>query len=91
MKVFAKTPDEILDYGWDWTSWLGGDTIQASLWVVDTGLTLPAQGNDGVSTALWASAGVLGTRYKCANRITTVGGRTAARTFYIEIVAERYA
>lgn len=91
MKVFAKTPDEILDYGWDWASWLGGDTIQASVWVIDAGLAVPAQGNDSASATLWAGAGSLGARYKCANRITTAGGRTAARTFYIEIIAERYA
>lgn len=91
MRVFAKTPDEVLDYGWDWSQWLGGDTIQTSVWVVDAGLTVPAQGNDSTSTTLWAGAGTLGMRYKCANRIITVGGRTAVRTFHIEIVENKYA
>lgn len=95
MRVFVKTLDEALDYGFNWSKWLAkvNDTIQSSTWTVDAGLSVAQQSNDDTTTKLWPqeNTGTEGTRYACKNKITTAGGRKATRTFYIEIVAERAA
>lgn len=92
MKEFVKTPNEVLDYGWDCAKWIPvGDYIVTSTWIVDAGITVMAQGNDNTSTSVWLSLGTVAGRYACTNRIVTFHGRTIERTFYVRIVDLRYA
>lgn len=91
MKIFPKTAGEVLDYGWNWSAWLAGDTIATSTWTVTAGLTVVSQGNDSASSSVFVSGGTADAVYKLTNRITTDGGRTAERTSAIKIVEERYA
>ena len=90
MTRYSKTPPEILDYGWDWDRWLSGDAIQASTWLVPTGITLVSQTSDATSTTIWLSGGTLGETYTLTNRITTAAGRTAERVFDLKIIERRY-
>jgi hypothetical protein len=92
MKVYAKTPAEILDYGWNWGRWLGTDTILSSVWIVPAGLTVVSAGNDATTVSFFASGGVLGdARRIVTNRITSVGGRTTERVFAVDIVEYKAA
>lgn len=88
--VIQKTPDAILDYGHDWEKWLKGDTIQTSDWTISPtgGLSKVTDSiQAGVETMIWLQNGVIGVKYAVKNTITTVGGRTVTRTFYVELVA----
>jgi hypothetical protein len=80
MKTFKKDPDAVLDYDWDWTEWLGNDTIDSFNVTVPTGMTLAdATQADGVVKA-WLSGGVAKTSYVVTCQITTLGGRTDERS-----------
>jgi len=89
MKTYEKKPDEVLDYGFDWSKEFPDDPVQTSTWVIDAGLTTHDLTHDASSTTFWASGGMLRARYYAVNRVTTVGGRTASRDMLIEIVKRR--
>ena len=60
-----KDPNADLDYGFDWTAWLGAtDTITESTWVVPSGSGLtthsPSISTDGKVTAVWLKSGNAG-------------------------------
>ena len=80
MKTFTKDPDSTLDYVWDWTEWLSGDTI------TNHSITVPADINllthtrlDGKVTG-WFSGGTVGKSYTITCEIVTDGGRTDQRS-----------
>jgi hypothetical protein len=82
----TKDPNAVLDYQIDWSTWLDGDTIATSAWIVETGITVDSDTiHDTTSATLWLSGGTVGSTYECTNRITTAGGRTDDRTIKIKI------
>lgn len=85
MPTFTKDPDANLDYQVDWSSWLGLDTIQASVWVVPAGLTNTAETNTTTTATVWLSGGKKGVTYTVVNRITTAAGRVDDRAITVEI------
>ncbi len=85
IQQFVKDPDEVLDFVFDWSTWLDGDTISSDSTTVDTGLTKDSDSNDTDSVTVWLSGGTAGSAYKVTNQITTAGGRTAERTIIIQV------
>ena len=87
MKGFVKDPDALLDYTLDWTPWLGGDTIDSSVWILETGITSPGNSvsSEQDKTTVWIQGGEAGSTYKATNRVTTAGGRTDDRTIIINV------
>jgi hypothetical protein len=83
--TFTKDPDAILDYAVDWSRWLAGDTIAASVWIVPTGLTKATESNTATKAIVWLSGGSAGQNYTVTNRITTAAGRTEDRSFTIRV------
>lgn len=91
---FKKDPDAVLDYGTNWAdptavggAWLAtGETITASQWVVDTGLTKDSDSHDDTTATVWLSGGTVGTTYTVTNRITTTAGRVDDRSLHIQVV-----
>ena len=81
-----QDPSDNLDYTFDWTDWLGGDTIVASSWVVTAGLNEGANANTTTSATVWLSGGTAGTSYVATNTIITAAARTANRSFNIDVV-----
>jgi len=80
-----KDPDSVLDYGCDWSGWLqDAETVTASAWIVEDGLTGSAETNTGLVTGVMLSGGVDGTTYTITNRIDTSLGRTINRSMLIE-------
>ena len=75
-----KDPHATLDYGVDWATWLGADTIASVTWVVPAGLTLVSQSNTTTVAYVWLSGGTAGTTYQVVCRVTTAGGRIDDRT-----------
>ena len=88
LTIFAKDPDAVLDYVWDWTSWLGDDTIATTTITAADGITVDSSATVGPLVTVWLSGGTAGTTYPVTCRITTDGGRTEDRTSRF-IVMER--
>ena len=80
-----KDPDEILDYTFDWSTWLGADTIASDVVTVDAGLTKDSDSNTTTAVTVWLSGGTAGTAYKVSSKVTTAAGRTAERTIIITV------
>ena len=80
-----KDPNATKDYGIDWASFLAGDTIQSSTWIVPAGLTSSNPSNTSTTTTVWLAGGTLGETYTVTNRVVTAGGRTEDQSlrFYI--------
>ncbi len=81
----TKDPSAKLDFGFDWAAWLGTDTITASTWTADTGLTLTGATFNATTTTVWVEGGVAGDKLSATNRITTTAGRIDERTIVIGI------
>lgn len=89
---FTKDPNAELDYTRDWSDWLAAvdDTIQTSTWIVPEGIEVGEGGETftDTTTTIWLAGGTVLERYALTNRITTAGGRTDDRTFYV-VIKER--
>lgn len=79
----TKDPSAILDYTFDWSAFLGTDTIATSVWTVPTGITQTAETETTTTTTVWLSGGTVDANYVVVNTITTAGGRTDQRTITI--------
>lgn len=75
-----KDPDSVLDYTFDWTSWLAekSDTIASYAVAVDEGdgLAIDSHSRSGGVVTVWLSGGTEGTTYLVRCRVVTTGGRT---------------
>ena len=80
-----KDPDEVKDYGIDWSALLLTDTISTSTWTVPVGITKNSDTHTTTATTIWFSGGTAGTSYACLNRIVTNGGRTYDRTITLKM------
>jgi hypothetical protein len=87
MPTYIKDPDAVLDYGFDWSSWLAtGETISTSTWTVPTGITKDSSSNSTTKTTVWLSGGTVGQTYEIVNRIVTSASRTDERTVTILVL-----
>ena len=81
-RYITHAPGATLDYGVDWSAWLAaGETIQASTWTAEQGITLSRQQvlNGKVAVA-FAAGGIAKRSYVLTNTVTTTDGRTDSRT-----------
>jgi hypothetical protein len=84
--TIPKDPNAVLDYGWDWATWLAGDTIVASTWIAPVGLVVESDAFTDTTTSVWLSGGTQGVTYAVSNRITTAAGRIEDRSLAIQVV-----
>ena len=90
---YTKDADSILDWQFDWSTWLpSGDTISARTVTVETiagdaaPLTLDSTENDTTSVTAWLSAGTPGNVYLVTCQITTTpGARTEDHSIAIVV------
>jgi hypothetical protein len=86
---FVKDPDDSLDYRWDFTAWLDGDTITDKQIIIDDDSPAPvtASGLAGTDTTVTVTlaAGTLGTSVPVTCRITTAQGRIKDATPIFDI------
>lgn len=80
-----KDPDAVLDYDWDWATWLGSDTITSSTMTAEAGITLDSSSNTTTLATATLSGGTAGKQYEVTNRVVTAGGRTEDRTLIVYI------
>lgn len=82
--VFVKDPDAILDYEWDWSDWLGTDTISTATVTADSGLTVVTTTKTTTTVTTWLSGGTVGISYKVKCEIVTPT-RTDDRTIIVKV------
>jgi|WetSurMetagenome_2_1015567.scaffolds.fasta_scaffold37732_4 hypothetical protein len=82
-----KHTTALLDYEIDWTTWLGGDTISASAWVIPDGLTNGDKADTftAKTTTVWLDSGVDGQTYSVVNNITTALGRKESKEIQVKV------
>lgn len=78
--------DAVLDWKFDWTTWLSTDETITSHEVTVDGITLDSTDADTTSVTAWLSGGVANTRAQATCHIVTNMGREDDRTIYIQIV-----
>jgi hypothetical protein len=84
--IFAeKDPDATTDFQFNWSSWLDGDEIDSTDFLLPDGLTEVSSSNTTTTATVFVSGGRRGGVYRITNRISTVGGRTQDKTIYIRI------
>lgn len=76
-RSFTKDPQDLLDYTFDFSEWLGtdGDTIDTQAVTVADGLTQNNVVNTTSTVTVWLSGGTLGRSYAVECEIVTSGGR----------------
>ena len=86
MPSYQKDPEAVLDWQFDWTSWLAdAETIATHTVTAEDGLTVDSSAEaDGVVT-VWVSGGTAGTRYRLECLISTSAGRTDERSVSISV------
>ena len=82
---FLKDPQAILDYEWDWSDWLGADTIATHTVTAATGLTVASSSRTSTAVLAWLSGGTAGATYAVVCHITTAAGRQDDRTLQITV------
>lgn len=80
-----KDPQAALPYGFNWSTWLGSDTIATSTWTVPTGLTKGADSHTTTQTLVWLSGGTDGEHYRVTNHIVTAAGKEDDRSLVIAV------
>jgi hypothetical protein len=80
----VHAPGAILDYGFNWSSWLqAGETIVSSTWTIDPTLVLSSSQNVSGVTSTFVNGGTLGSVYTLINTITTSNGRVDSRALIL--------
>lgn len=83
---FTKAPTDVLDYFFDWSSWLtNADTIISSNWLPSPGITVNSNAFTDTSTIVWLSGGSDGLPYTVTNRVVTAQGRTKDKAMTIRV------
>jgi ketosteroid isomerase-like protein len=87
-----KDPDAVLDYTFDWTTWLASasdpaDEIDSVSAAVSASLTAQVDATffDINKVTVWVSGGAVGEKIVLRCRINTTGGRTDDRTVYLTV------
>jgi hypothetical protein len=83
--AIIKDPQARLDYKFDWTDWLGADTIASATFDVEagSGIVKDTQSNDTSSATVWLSGGTVGMSATVTCHIVTAVGRQDDRSFTV--------
>lgn len=82
-QVFTKDPDATLDYTWDWTAWLGDDTISTAVFTADPGIVIEYDSVAPKTATVWLSGGTAYQTYQVICKITTAAQRIEDRSIKI--------
>jgi uncharacterized phiE125 gp8 family phage protein len=83
-RLEPKAPSEVRNYSFDWSTFLGTDTIATST-VTVVGVTKDSDTHDSSSVTVKVSGGADGTAAEITNTITTAGGLTETELFILPI------
>ena len=85
-RSFVKDPDAILDYEWDWSAWLGVDTIASHTVTAATGLVVDTSEATTTAVTAWLSGGSVGQSYPVTCHVVTAAGREDDRTVTVTVM-----
>lgn len=71
---FTKDPSDVLNYSFDWSRWLIGDTIVSFTPTATAGLIINSQSFTPTQTTVILSGGTAGLPYTVTHEITTAAG-----------------
>lgn len=85
----SQKPDEVLDYDFDYTSFMldRSDTIQSFTITPDAGLTVVSSVTTGYVVRAFITGGVAGATYNLLCSLVTTGGRTKDAYIKVRVVA----
>jgi hypothetical protein len=87
--IFTKRIDEVLDYDFDFTNFLGTDEITtAAVRVTPAGLTLGQMLYNAYIVKQYVSGGTVDTDYTITAKITTSAGRTKEMDIVLRVIVE---
>lgn len=86
----AKDPDEVRDYGVDWTADLNGQTITSSEWdvVSPATVTIDTSSHTNTNTTVRIEGGAIGEKAALVNTVTLANGEIAQQTCVV-VIKER--
>ena len=83
---WLKDPQAVLDWTWDWTTWLQpNEQLTSSAFAATPGITIDSISNSTNKATVWLSGGTPGIPYQVTNTITTNQGRTDERSITIRV------
>ncbi|MDX8383395.1 MAG: hypothetical protein R8M45_04890 [Ghiorsea sp.] len=85
--AYNKSPSSTVDFTFDWTSWLAGDTLLSVTTTCTTGITINSTSNDTSIVTVWVSGGTQGTAEELCCEITTNAGRVEKKAMIISVTA----
>lgn len=92
--VIFKDPKAVLDYTFDWTTYLTAlssdaisPTVGSVIFTVDatSGISVSSQSNTSTTATVWIAGGISGNIATVSCQIKTIGGRTDDRLIYIKL------
>lgn len=81
----VKDPDAVVDYSFDWSSWLASGETISSYTVTVNGVTLDSDSQTTTAVTAWLSGGTADTIATVACKVTTTASRTDERTISVKI------
>lgn len=82
---FTKDPAATLEYVFDWTAFLGTDTISVAVVTVPAGITKVSEATAAGKVTVWLLGGTVGQSYTVTCKVTTVAGRIDERSLLIRV------
>lgn len=84
MSLYVKDPQARVDHAIDWSAYLAGQSLVASLWTVDPqeagGLAVDTDMFEAQRSSARLSGGIVGRVYRLTNRVTLSDGQVDERT-----------
>ncbi|HYD13199.1 MAG TPA: hypothetical protein VEC11_10165 [Allosphingosinicella sp.] len=89
MSFYLKDPHARVDYAIDWSPYLDGQTIEASLWTVEPdeagGIAAEETSFEPGRSAARLAGGLTGHSYTVSNRVTFSDGTTDVRSITLRV------
>jgi hypothetical protein len=88
MKIFEKQPTEVLDFFFDFRTWLGSKQDTPASYVVEAapGITLSSHNmNTPGVVQVFMAGGTTGQKYKVTCRLSTAGARVKESEFTVKV------
>ena len=85
MSNYIKDPAAVLDYKFDWSAWLDGDTISSHNVTAPAGITIDSTSATTSEVTAWVSGGTSGSTYVLDCTVSTAAGRTDSRKMTINV------
>ena len=83
--MFTKEPTEELNFGINWSDWLGSLTISASSWSGPSGIVIVTNSIDGQNTIVRLAGGTWAETYELFNTITASDSEIETRSIIVTI------